>query len=278
MAVSVNFRRVRRLSQRFWASSLLLAILVGWIVGAWVVHAITDEWLAAIVGGAVVGCALGLLVGLVALTLRLLNALEYTNALIDVRPALGPLSLVVGDEWAVEPSFIQAVLNEVQLRRPALVVECGSGISTVLIGSRLDSLGFGRLLTFEHDAEFAAKTESLLVARDLEARVEMIVAPLRTYDVGESRLEWYGGLDDADLSPQIDVLVVDGPPASLGRLSRYPAVPLLKGSLAPAAVIFLHDGARRDEREAARRWAAELGGRLSYVQSPKGGWMIELGA
>jgi len=277
MALSVDFRRVRRLSQRFWAGALFLAILVGAVAGAWVLFAVADEWPEAIVGGVIFGLVLGLLVGLLGMAVRFLNALESTNALIDIRPVLGPL-LALGDEWAVEPPFIQAVLDEIQRRSPALVVECGSGISTVLISSQLDSLGFGRVVTFEHDAEFAAKTRSLLVARSLEDRVEFKVAPISTYDVADSRMDWYGGLDEADLSPQIDVLVVDGPPASFGPMARFPAVPLLRKSLAPDSVVFLHDGARRDEQETARLWADELSGRLSYIQSRKGGWMIRLGA
>jgi hypothetical protein len=253
-------------------------MLAGGVAGGWILWEIGDSWREAVVAGLIVGVTWGFLVGLIALAVRVLSEFEHTSALIEVRPLLGPLSLGAED-WAVEPTFIRAVLDEIQGRQPALVVECGSGISTVLIGARLSALGAGRLVTFEHEAEFGAKTESLLVARGLRGGVDLCVAPLRLHPLGgeEGQVPWYDGLDDVDLSPGIEILVVDGPPASLAPMARYPAVPLLRQWLSRSAVIFLHDGARPDERETARRWAAELGGRLSYIQSSKGGWMIRLG-
>ena len=76
MALSVDFRRVRRLSQRFWAGALFLAILVGAVAGAWVLFAVADEWPEAIVGGVIFGLVLGLLVGLLGMAVRFLNALS----------------------------------------------------------------------------------------------------------------------------------------------------------------------------------------------------------
>ena len=59
----------------------------------------------------------------------------------------------------------------------------------------------------------------------------------------------------------VDLLVVDGPPAfedGFG-LARHPALPVLRGRLAPGATVVLDDIERPGEREVVRRWEREFG-------------------
>ena len=50
------------------------------------------------------------------------------------------------------------------------------------------------------------------------------------------------------------VLFVDGPPATTGPQARYPAMPLLSGSLSPVATAVLDDLVVPDMQEVLRRW------------------------
>ena len=52
----------------------------------------------------------------------------------------------------------------------------------------------------------------------------------------------------------IDLLFVDGPPATTGPQARYPAMPLLSGSLSPAATAVLDDLVVPDMQEVLRLW------------------------
>jgi hypothetical protein len=47
---------------------------------------------------------------------------------------------------------------------------------------------------------------------------------------------------------EIDLLLVDGPPGSLGEMARYPALHVLESQLASNAVVILDDADRPDER------------------------------
>ena len=60
----------------------------------------------------------------------------------------------------------------------------------------------------------------------------------------------------ADL-PGIDLLVVDGPPGTIGRLARYPALRQLRDRMNAAFTVLVDDADRDDEREMIRRWRAE---------------------
>jgi len=76
--------------------------------------------------------------------------------------------------------------------------------------------------------------------------------------VGDAAWPWY----DLDAVPEgpFDLLLVDGPPASVGPEARYPAVPLLLDRLAKDALVVLDDTRRPDERAIGERWAAEFEG------------------
>jgi hypothetical protein len=47
---------------------------------------------------------------------------------------------------------------------------------------------------------------------------------------------------------------VDGPPATTGERARYPALPLLSGSLSPVATAVLDDLVVPDMQEVLRLW------------------------
>jgi hypothetical protein len=71
------------------------------------------------------------------------------------------------------------------------------------------------------------------------------------------------------------MLVVDGPPGSIGERSRYPAVPILKPYLAEHCSILMDDGDRPAERDVARHWSQDLGAKLTYLEGGRGGWLLQ---
>ena len=158
-------------------------------------------------------------------------------------------------QWALNPTDMLALLYVIEQRRPAVVVELGSGTSSIWIGYALERLG-GRLISVDHEPEYAGKTRGMVAAHGLDAVVEVRDAPLRPIEVRGAQFDWYdtGALADVD---HIDLLVVDGPPGSTGPMSRYPAVDMLRHKLSRTAAVFLDDLSRSDEQETLRRWAAE---------------------
>ncbi|UFU07549.1 class I SAM-dependent methyltransferase [Ruania halotolerans] len=166
-----------------------------------------------------------------------------------------PLPPVGG--WAMEPTTLVEIVDLIARVQPQVVLECGSGTSTVWIAQALRRNGSGRVISLDHDAEYAHSTRTQLARHSLSDWAEVRYAPLvpTATELGEKH--WYEV--DLESIPKIDLLVVDGPPEGTGEMARYPAVPVLSPRLSASAVIVLDDAHRRDEREAARLWTDQLG-------------------
>lgn len=140
------------------------------------------------------------------------------------------------DEWAASRDLLQFLYRLVRREKPQLVVECGSGISTVILAEALRKNGGGRLISLEHDPDYYAKTRQLLVEFDLEADLRLA----RIVD------GWYDPLHVP--TEPIDILFIDGPP---GGEARYPAFPALQ---AQSGIVVLDDARRIGEQVNLNRW------------------------
>ncbi len=160
-------------------------------------------------------------------------------------------------DWAISPDLAQLLVETVLDVRPRVVLECGSGASTVLVAYALERAGGGEVIAIEHDARTAEHTRQALRRHGLEGRARVVEAPLQNLTLGEHVFRWYDVGALAAL-PTAELLFVDGPPGHVARLGRYPAVPLLWKRLAPTAVVILDDAARADERTIAERWSTEF--------------------
>lgn len=200
---------------------------------------------------------------------------RQTEALVSVFSMIRPRApLPALRDWAVSPDFAVMLLNEIRARRPGLVVELGSGASTVLTGYALESLGVGRLISLEHDPVYAQRSQELIGAHGLDSVAVVRLAPLFPVNLDGEVYTWYAPHGYAGLGP-IDMLVVDGPPARLGCQARYPAFPVLASLLSPDVVILVDDGMREDEATIVKRWQV-LDSRLKakYVHTEKGAYVL----
>ncbi|WP_306215371.1 O-methyltransferase [Actinoplanes sp. RD1] len=161
-------------------------------------------------------------------------------------------------DFALNPSDLLDLLHLVRLRRPGLVLELGSGTSTVWLAYALEQAG-GRLVSLDHDPEYAARTREMLDAHGLAAVAEVRTAPLADLTADGRTYPWYDIEQLADLH-DIDLVLIDGPPAATGPDARYPAMHALESRLAPVATVVLDDANRTDEQEAVRRWTERIGG------------------
>jgi predicted O-methyltransferase YrrM len=177
--------------------------------------------------------------------------------------------------WAIEADFGQLIAEELTRRQPEVIVECGSGASTVMIGAYLRLTGMGHLYSLEHQEDHAARVNGLLADADLGEWADIIVTPLTRHRFGRTETAWY----DTDLVSQaiegpVDLLIIDGPP-SVVRWTRWPAVEVFHQILAPGAVVLLDDGRQRDMRRTAQRWQADHDDlELYWHDTLKGTWRV----
>jgi predicted O-methyltransferase YrrM len=183
------------------------------------------------------------------LTFRQLEALQNLTAVLppnDVLPATRG--------WAASPDLLMVLVDLVVSERPSLVVECGSGASTLWLALAMRRFGVdGRIVALDHDPVFGAKTRDLLARHDVSDLAEVRDAPLESFSIDGETYSWYARQAWEDLKG-IDLLFVDGPPATTGHQARYPALPLLSGLLSPAATAVLDDLVVPDMQKVLQLW------------------------
>jgi predicted O-methyltransferase YrrM len=182
-------------------------------------------------------------------TFRQLEALQNLSA---VLPAHDVLPATRG--WAASPDLLAVLVDLVSTERPSLVVECGSGASTLWLALTMRRFEIdGRIIALDHDPVFGGKTRDLLARHDLRDLAEVRDAPLESFSLDGETYPWYARRAWADLTG-IDLLFVDGPPATTGHQARYPALPLLRGSLSPVVTAVLDDLVVPDMQKVLGLW------------------------
>jgi predicted O-methyltransferase YrrM len=182
-------------------------------------------------------------------TFRQLEALQNLSALL---PANDVLPATRG--WAASPDLLMVLVDLVITERPSLVVECGSGASTLWLALAMRRFEIdGRIVALDHDPVFGAKTRDLLARHNVGDLAEVRDAPLESFSLDGEAYSWYTRRAWEDLKG-IDLLFVDGPPATTGHQARYPALPLLNGLLSPVATAVLDDLVVPDMQKVLRLW------------------------
>lgn len=158
--------------------------------------------------------------------------------------------------WAASPDFLRILAGLVAERKPQVVIECSSGVSTVVVARRLQINGAGHVYSMEQDPYYAQRTRLELQRHHLDSWATVVVAPLREHSLKEGVRKWYS---DERLPPElvIDLLVIDGPPYFTGPVARYPAVPRLYERLRADAMVILDDANRSQEKKALSLWARD---------------------
>jgi hypothetical protein len=184
---------------------------------------------------------------------------RQTEALLSLHSlvrARAPLPQTRG--WAASPDLLLFLVSLVISQRPRLIVELGSGVSTLWLAYALEKAGGdGRIVSLDHDPEFAARTQAFLVAHEVDRFVSVRVAPLVEVDIDDEKWPWYDRQALADVD-SCELLVVDGPPGAVRDRARFPALPVLRRRLAEQATIVLDDCIRSDEKEIVAAWHASL--------------------
>jgi predicted O-methyltransferase YrrM len=193
-------------------------------------------------------------------TFRQLEALQNLSA---VLPAGEVLPATRG--WAASPDLLLVLVDLVIAGRPSLVVECGSGASTLWLALAMRRFGIdGRIIALEHDPVFGGRTRAFLARHDIHDLAEVRDAPLEGFSLGGESYSWYARRAWQDLAG-IDLLFVDGPPAATGPQARYPALPLLSRSLSPVATVVLDDLVLPDMQKVLRLWLDAYPGFCSEI-------------
>lgn len=182
---------------------------------------------------------------------------RQVEALLQVLPRIEPGALLPGSGlWAMNARGLAHLLDIVTKERPKVIVELGSGTSTVWLAYACRRTG-ARVVSLDHDPEYAAKTRTELARHGLTDVAEVRVAPLEPVVIDGREFNWYSTAALQDLR-SVDLVLVDGPPKATGENARWPALPLLHERLSSQALVLLDDAVRHEETETLRQWMADF--------------------
>lgn len=188
------------------------------------------------------------------------------SLLTTLNPRL-PLPTMVGHD--VPADVLSGLVGRVIAAEASVIVEFGSGPSTIVLGLALQRVGKGQVYSFEEDLSRLATTRGLLEDHQLSDWVSLVHAPLTEIEMEGRAWLWYGISED-DLPKDIDTVLVTGPAAVEGS-TRYPVLPLLEDLILPGGTLLLNDVARERERETVEHWLeARPDFDVQWVASEKG--------
>lgn len=190
---------------------------------------------------------------------REVAAIDYLHANLGVDRFLPPIG-----GWTIDYTVAAAVLDIVKHQNRAVhMLELGSGSGTPWFATMVAQVG-GSLVTVEHDPEYVRRTQALVDHYGLRGTCSVVHAPLIP---GEDGALWYdpAPILSAVQDRGVDVLIVDGPPASSGPAARRPALHHVSPLLSSDALVVLDDVARQDEQLVLAEWQSTFGDRLHLL-------------
>jgi hypothetical protein len=176
-------------------------------------------------------------------------------------PVLRDLIYGWGNEsWsALDEYLVACVRHALTTSGPSL--ECGSGLSTLLVGAVATMQG-RRHWALEHEPAWAARVQRNLDRYKIDG-VALCARPLKDY----GDFCWYDPPWES-MPDGFSLVICDGPPGSV-KGGRYGLVPVMRERLKPGCVIILDDAGRDQEVAIARRWGSELGTEVNVVGTTK---------
>lgn len=157
---------------------------------------------------------------------------------------------------SIDAHHARQLLFVLEELKPRVILELGSGTSTIIVARALQTLGCPpeMHIAVDHDVRYLRRTIQLARMNGVEQFVRFEHCPLGP--VPGYALPWYSRVPETIGRAQIDLVIVDGPPAyEPGKeRSREPALPVIRDFLSERAVVILDDANREAEGKILDRW------------------------
>jgi predicted O-methyltransferase YrrM len=171
------------------------------------------------------------------------SVLDEPAFLADIRAAWG------NEGYSADVSFLAEAIRRVRGLAAGAVLECGSGISTVLMGLSIPDRATCEIVVFENDVRWFERVTS--VTRQYRfANVHLVHTPLQSY----GDYMWYA--PPTQRMPRFHLVVCDGPTEATPG-GRYGLLPVMAPHLVKDAVILLDDVDTKIGRDVLARWENE---------------------
>jgi predicted O-methyltransferase YrrM len=156
------------------------------------------------------------------------------------------------NSWIFHGESIKYLWEVLAKHQPKSIIEIGSGLSTVVFAVYAKTMQVHhektvKILSIEHDEQWALKTRSRLQEHGLDQLVCIKTCPI----VESSFLGYFGKTYSLDRleDASFDFALIDGPPGNIGRLLTVLSIPSL---VERGSVIIVDDIDRKPEFDSLR--------------------------
>ena len=154
------------------------------------------------------------------------------------------------------------------VRAERAILECGSGLTTLLLGLLAGRRGVP-VWSLEHLPEWRARVASVLTRHRIP-EVHLLLAPLQDYGT----FTWYA--PQQPLPATFDLVVCDGPPSDTHG-GRYGMLPVMRGRVNERTVILLDDAERPGEHQVLTQWKQDAAVTVAVRETPSGAFALVRG-
>ncbi|HXF24248.1 MAG TPA: hypothetical protein VN602_06995 [Gemmatimonadaceae bacterium] len=151
--------------------------------------------------------------------------------------------------WSADEDYLRRLMSEATAAK-GTILECGSGLSTLLIAGIAKQTGVA-FHSLEHNAEWRKRVTGALSGHALTAYSTVHYAPLQSY----GQFDWYSIPDS--LPANISLIICDGPPSDTVG-GRHGVVPALRSRMARTCTILMDDANRSGEVEIMEQWERDF--------------------
>ena len=164
------------------------------------------------------------------------------------------------ESWSALDEYLSACIEHA-LNSQGPILECGSGLSTILVGAIAKQRGLSHW-ALEHTPGWAEKVQKRLNGYNIDT-VVLCVKPLKDY----GDYSWYD-VPLESMPASFSLVICDGPPGST-KGGRYGLVPVMRKRLKAGCIILLDDVAREQELSITQKWEDDLGATAEFFGSIK---------
>jgi hypothetical protein len=146
--------------------------------------------------------------------------------------------------WSAKTSYIETLIKYAN-NTNKLILECGSGLSTLIIGPIAKKRRL-KMISFEHNDYWANRVQSLINKYKLNYN-DILLRPLVNY----GNFYWYD-IKNVNI-PEIGLCICDGPPGGTYG-GRKGFLYLFKSKVISGTAILVDDTNREEEKSMIKEW------------------------
>lgn len=153
--------------------------------------------------------------------------------------------------YALDPTEILHILNEVVINQRKCVLELGTGTSTIYLArlAKANNMDI-QIISVDHNADYQEVIKQFCAGEGTASHIQFLHAPIN------EEYNWYdkkvilGGMNNR----KVDMVIIDGPPKINGdRNIRANGKTFIEQLLSDSYSIFIDNADRPEERELANR-------------------------